>query len=85
MLLCVVCVAIGLQVAEQLFVKGGRIRDAIDMYTAAGRWEDAHKVGVATNDDQKASICISPPNGDVLLLSRDFPPYRSMDSIFFFW
>lgn len=35
----------GLQVAEQLYVKGGHIKDAIDMYTGAGRWEEAHKVG----------------------------------------
>ncbi|KAE8286539.1 Intraflagellar transport protein 172-like protein [Larimichthys crocea] len=34
------------EVAEQLFVKGGRIKDAIDMYTAAGRWEEAHKLAV---------------------------------------
>ncbi|KAM9339048.1 intraflagellar transport protein 172 homolog [Symphorus nematophorus] len=34
------------EVAEQLFVKGGHIKDAIDMYTAAGRWEDAHKLAV---------------------------------------
>lgn len=37
-----------LQVAEQLFVKGGHIKDAIDMYTAAGRWEEAHKVSTST-------------------------------------
>lgn len=40
----------GLQVAEQLFVKGGHIRDAIDMYTTAGRWEEAHKVSMDTNN-----------------------------------
>lgn len=33
-----------LQTAEQLFVKGGCIKDAIDMHTAAGSWEKAHKV-----------------------------------------
>lgn len=38
-----------LQVAEQLFVKGGHIKDAIDMYTTAGRWEEAHKVRMHTN------------------------------------
>jgi len=45
-----VCIlfVIYLQVAEQLFVKGGHIKDAIDMYTAAGRWEEAHKVSVDT-------------------------------------
>ncbi|XP_069028434.1 intraflagellar transport protein 172 homolog [Embiotoca jacksoni] len=34
------------EVAEQLFVKGGHIKDAIDMYTAAGHWEEAHKLAV---------------------------------------
>uniref|UniRef100_A0A3B4BGA9 Intraflagellar transport protein 172 homolog n=1 Tax=Periophthalmus magnuspinnatus TaxID=409849 RepID=A0A3B4BGA9_9GOBI len=34
------------EVAEQLYVKGGHIKDAIDMFTAAGRWEDAHKLAV---------------------------------------
>lgn len=37
--------ASGLQVAEQLYVKGGHIKDAIDMYTGVGHWEEAHKVG----------------------------------------
>ncbi|MEQ2157738.1 hypothetical protein GOODEAATRI_004899 [Goodea atripinnis] len=36
------------EVAEQLFVKGGHIKDAVDMYTAAGRWEEAHKVSQET-------------------------------------
>lgn len=36
----------GLQVAEQLYVKGGHIKDAIDMYTSAEHWEEAHKVGM---------------------------------------
>lgn len=43
----------GLQVAEQLFVKGGHIKDAIDMYTAAGRWEEAHKVSMERNYTNK--------------------------------
>uniref|UniRef100_A0A3Q1C4I4 Uncharacterized protein n=1 Tax=Amphiprion ocellaris TaxID=80972 RepID=A0A3Q1C4I4_AMPOC len=34
------------EVAEQLFVKGGHIKDAIEMYTTAGRWEEAHKLAV---------------------------------------
>uniref|UniRef100_A0A7N8XI48 Intraflagellar transport protein 172 homolog n=1 Tax=Mastacembelus armatus TaxID=205130 RepID=A0A7N8XI48_9TELE len=34
------------EMAEQLFVKGGHIKDAIDMYTTAGRWEEAHKLAV---------------------------------------
>lgn len=36
--------------AEHLFVKGGHIKDAIDMYTTAGRWEEAHKVSMDTDD-----------------------------------
>nr|XP_057921402.1 intraflagellar transport protein 172 homolog [Doryrhamphus excisus] len=35
-----------LEVAEQLFVKAGHIKDAIDMYTAAGCWEEAHKLAL---------------------------------------
>jgi len=31
-------------VAERLFVKGDHTKDAIDMYTQIGRWEQAHKV-----------------------------------------
>lgn len=37
---------VDLQMAEQLFVKGGHVKDAIAMYTAAGRWEEVHKVCV---------------------------------------
>lgn len=32
------------QIAEELYTKGDRTKDAIDMYTQAGRWEQAHKV-----------------------------------------
>lgn len=32
--------------AERLFVKGDHTKDAIDMYTQIGRWEQAHKVSV---------------------------------------
>lgn len=32
------------QIAEELYIKGDRTNDAIDMYTQAGRWEQAHKV-----------------------------------------
>ncbi|XP_054618204.1 intraflagellar transport protein 172 homolog [Dunckerocampus dactyliophorus] len=35
-----------LEVAEQLFVKAGHIKDAIDMYTTAGCWEEAHKLAL---------------------------------------
>lgn len=34
--------------AEHLFVKGGHIKDAVEMYTAAGHWEEAHKVSMDT-------------------------------------
>lgn len=35
---------ISLQVAEELYIKGDQTKDAIDMYTQAGLWEQAHKV-----------------------------------------
>ena len=41
------------QVAERLYVKGGHIKDAIDMYTLCGRWEEAHKVSAHT----RRSLC----------------------------
>lgn len=47
--------AAGLQVAEQLYVKGGHIKDAIEMHTGAGRWEEAHKVGTEGGKCCKAS------------------------------
>uniref|UniRef100_A0A8C9QX79 Intraflagellar transport protein 172 homolog n=1 Tax=Scleropages formosus TaxID=113540 RepID=A0A8C9QX79_SCLFO len=34
------------EVAERLYVKGGHIRDAIEMFTQAGLWEQAHKLAV---------------------------------------
>lgn len=33
------------QAAEELYVKADQTKDAIDMYTQAGLWEQAHKVG----------------------------------------
>uniref|UniRef100_A0A3Q1FCG1 Intraflagellar transport 172 n=1 Tax=Acanthochromis polyacanthus TaxID=80966 RepID=A0A3Q1FCG1_9TELE len=41
------------EVAEQLFVKGGHIKDAIDMYTTAGRWEEAHKLAVTCMTEEE--------------------------------
>lgn len=47
---CSVCplgllsIVISLQVAEELYIKGDQTKDAIDMYTQAGLWEQAHKV-----------------------------------------
>ncbi|XP_030200601.1 intraflagellar transport protein 172 homolog [Gadus morhua] len=49
------------QVAERLFVKGGHIKDAIDMYTLCGRWEEAHKL---------AEECMSADQVSALYLSR---------------
>lgn len=44
------------EVAERLFVKCDHIKDAIDMYTQAGRWEQAHKLAVKcmTQEDVSA-------------------------------
>ena len=39
--------------AEQLFVKGVQIKEAGEMFTTAGRWEEAHKVGV----EHKHTMC----------------------------
>ncbi|XP_028253563.1 intraflagellar transport protein 172 homolog [Parambassis ranga] len=43
------------EVAEQLFVKGGHIKDAIEMYTTAGRWEDAHKLAVECMTEEEVT------------------------------
>ncbi|XP_041831040.1 intraflagellar transport protein 172 homolog [Melanotaenia boesemani] len=43
------------EVAEQLFVKGGHIKDAIDMYTAADRWEEAHKLAVECMTEEEVT------------------------------
>ncbi|KAM9703852.1 intraflagellar transport protein 172 homolog [Menidia menidia] len=43
------------EVAEQLFVKGGHIKDAIDMYTAVGRWEEAHKLAVECMTEEEVT------------------------------
>uniref|UniRef100_A0A668A2T2 Intraflagellar transport protein 172 homolog n=1 Tax=Myripristis murdjan TaxID=586833 RepID=A0A668A2T2_9TELE len=43
------------EAAEQLFVKGGHIKDAIDMYTGAGRWEEAHKLAVKCMTEEEVS------------------------------
>uniref|UniRef100_A0A3P8XGI6 IF140/IFT172/WDR19 TPR domain-containing protein n=1 Tax=Esox lucius TaxID=8010 RepID=A0A3P8XGI6_ESOLU len=49
------------EVAEPLFVKGGYIKDAIEMYTVAGRWEQAHKL---------AAECMTPEDLSALYISR---------------
>ncbi|CAN9507987.1 unnamed protein product [Ophioblennius macclurei] len=43
------------QMAEQLFVRGGHIKEAVDMLTSAGRWEDAHKLAVRCMTEQEVS------------------------------
>uniref|UniRef100_A0AAY4EJK5 Intraflagellar transport 172 n=1 Tax=Denticeps clupeoides TaxID=299321 RepID=A0AAY4EJK5_9TELE len=43
------------EVAERLFVKGDHIKDAIDMYTQAGRWEQAHKLAVRCMSQEDVS------------------------------
>nr|XP_046228660.1 intraflagellar transport protein 172 homolog isoform X2 [Scatophagus argus] len=43
------------EVAEQLFVKGDHIKDAIDMYTTAGRWEEAHKLAVKCMTEEEVT------------------------------
>ncbi|XP_016326231.1 intraflagellar transport protein 172 homolog [Sinocyclocheilus anshuiensis] len=49
------------EVAERLFVKGDHTKDAIDMYTQAGRWEQAHKLAVK---------CMSQEDVSTLYISR---------------
>ncbi|XP_062858050.1 intraflagellar transport protein 172 homolog isoform X2 [Trichomycterus rosablanca] len=43
------------EVAENLFVKGGHIQDAIDMYTEAGKWEQAHKLAIKCMTQKEVS------------------------------
>ncbi|XP_031437803.1 intraflagellar transport protein 172 homolog isoform X2 [Clupea harengus] len=49
------------EVAERLFVKGDQIKAAIDMYTQAGHWEEAHKLAVK---------CMTPEEVSGLYVSR---------------
>ncbi|KAJ3607079.1 hypothetical protein NHX12_026594 [Muraenolepis orangiensis] len=43
------------EVAERLYVKGGHIKEAIDMYTEGGRWEEAHKLAVECMSEEEVS------------------------------
>ncbi|XP_024146740.1 intraflagellar transport protein 172 homolog [Oryzias melastigma] len=43
------------EMAEQLFVKGGHVKDAIAMYTAAGRWEEVHKLAVTCMTEEEVT------------------------------
>uniref|UniRef100_A0A8D0H0A4 Uncharacterized protein n=1 Tax=Sphenodon punctatus TaxID=8508 RepID=A0A8D0H0A4_SPHPU len=49
------------QMAEELYVKGDRMKDAIEMYTQAGRWEQAHKL---------ASKCMRPEDVSMLYITQ---------------
>ncbi|MBN3302921.1 IF172 protein, partial [Amia calva] len=49
------------EVAERFYVKGDHIKDAIDMYTQAGQWEQAHKLAVK---------CMSQEDVSALYISR---------------
>nr|XP_025839786.1 intraflagellar transport protein 172 homolog isoform X1 [Vulpes vulpes] len=49
------------EIAEELYIKGDRTKDAIDMYTQAGRWEQAHKLAVK---------CMRPEDVSVLYITQ---------------
>ncbi|KAK2092284.1 hypothetical protein P7K49_028812 [Saguinus oedipus] len=49
------------EIAEELYTKGDRTKDAIDMYTQAGRWEQAHKL---------AMKCMRPEDVSVLYVTQ---------------
>ncbi|XP_021109553.1 intraflagellar transport protein 172 homolog [Heterocephalus glaber] len=49
------------EIAEELYIKGDRIKDAIDMYTQAGHWEQAHKL---------AMKCMRPEDVSVLYITQ---------------
>uniref|UniRef100_A0A8C0IIW3 Intraflagellar transport protein 172 homolog n=1 Tax=Bubo bubo TaxID=30461 RepID=A0A8C0IIW3_BUBBB len=44
------------QVAEELFTKGDQTKEAIDMYTQAGLWEQAHKLAVKCMSQEDVSV-----------------------------
>nr|XP_042696068.1 intraflagellar transport protein 172 homolog isoform X3 [Chrysemys picta bellii] len=44
------------QVAEELYIKGDRPKDAIDMYTQAGLWEQAHKLATKCMRQEDVSM-----------------------------
>ncbi|XP_059516265.1 intraflagellar transport protein 172 homolog [Myotis daubentonii] len=49
------------EIAEELYIKGDRTKDAIDMYTQAGAWEQAHKL---------AMKCMRPEDVSVLYITQ---------------
>ncbi|XP_058656852.1 intraflagellar transport protein 172 homolog isoform X2 [Ammospiza caudacuta] len=44
------------QVAEELYIKGGQTKDAIDMYTQAGLWEQAHKLALKCMSQEEVTV-----------------------------
>ncbi|XP_030054442.1 intraflagellar transport protein 172 homolog [Microcaecilia unicolor] len=44
------------EIAEQLYIKADRIKEAIDMYTHAGRWEQAHKLATRCMKQEDVSV-----------------------------
>ncbi|XP_041885316.1 intraflagellar transport protein 172 homolog isoform X3 [Corvus kubaryi] len=44
------------QVAEELYIKGGQTKDAIDMYTQAGLWEQAHKLALKCMSQEDVTV-----------------------------
>ncbi|XP_069461553.1 intraflagellar transport protein 172 homolog isoform X2 [Ambystoma mexicanum] len=44
------------EIAEQLFIKADRTKDAIDMYTQAGLWEEAHKLATKCMKQEDVSV-----------------------------
>uniref|UniRef100_A0A7N5KMR4 Intraflagellar transport protein 172 homolog n=1 Tax=Ailuropoda melanoleuca TaxID=9646 RepID=A0A7N5KMR4_AILME len=44
------------EIAEKLYLKGDRTKDAIDMYTQAGRWEQAHKLAMKCMRPEDVSV-----------------------------
>ncbi|XP_040282805.1 intraflagellar transport protein 172 homolog [Bufo bufo] len=44
------------ELAEQLYIKAGRSKEAIDMHTQAGRWEQAHALAVKFMNPEDVSV-----------------------------
>ncbi|XP_055666694.1 intraflagellar transport protein 172 homolog isoform X1 [Falco peregrinus] len=44
------------RVAEELYIKGDQTKDAIDMYTQAGLWEQAHKLAIKCMSQEDVSV-----------------------------
>ncbi|XP_043365854.1 intraflagellar transport protein 172 homolog isoform X3 [Dermochelys coriacea] len=44
------------QIAEELYIKGDRPKDAIEMYTQAGLWEQAHKLATKCMRQEDVSV-----------------------------